>query len=140
MALSHKACQYTAQLRKAQEENDRLKKEKLENQKGENKTKQKARIPRPPGGVSAWKLQEAMQLTGSVEKSEMYAGIQVSAHCGCYQLEISGLHDAMSDLFSALLSRQFGPLLSIGRIHGIKFLQASRPICILRSVQELKSA
>jgi len=77
-ALSHNSCFSTAQLQKAQEENERLKQEKSENEKGRDKTKQ-ARIPRPSGAVSAWKLQEAMQLTGSVEKSEMYAGIQVGA-------------------------------------------------------------
>jgi hypothetical protein len=72
---------FIAQLRKVQEENELLKQE---NQKGRDKanrrTASNARVSRPSGAVSTWKLQEVMQLTGSVEKSQMYAGIQVCTH------------------------------------------------------------
>jgi len=69
----------TAQLQKIKEENEWLKQE---NRKvRDNLTdQQKTRIPRPPGAVSTWKLQEAMQLSGSAESREMYAGIQVCTY------------------------------------------------------------
>jgi hypothetical protein len=78
MELSHDVSPpcFTAQLQKAQKENEHLRKE---NRK-DTTNQQMARIPRPPGAASNWKLQQAMQLTGSVEMSEMYAGIQVCAH------------------------------------------------------------
>jgi len=64
------------------EENEQLKQEKQmdEDRAGANQRASKPTIPRPSGAVSAWKLQEAMQLTGSIKKREMYAGIQVCAH------------------------------------------------------------